>query len=803
MGGVPVRFTPLYGVHGCQPLCYLLELGDFVILLDCGWDDGFDPALLRPLHDVLDHVDLVLLSHPDLAHLGALPFLVGRLGLAAPIYGTGPVHKMGQMFMYDHFLCRQAVSDFDVYNLDDVDAAFSPQRFTTLRYQQNVQLSGKGKGITITPLAAGHLLGGTLWRVSRDGDDFVYAVDYNHRKERHLNGTVLDSAFCRPSLLVTDAWNAQQMAPERPSKEKELLDAVLSTLRGDGNVLLPVDPAGRVLELILLLEGHWAQHRLTYPLALLSPMAGNMMEFAKSQLEWMNEVLTRSLGHTRDNPFNTRFLKVLSRREELGRLPQGPKVVLATLPTLGAGPSRQLLLEWAGDPRNAVIFTHQPEEGTLAQQVVQLAAQHAQQPQQPPPTLTVTTSRRVALEGNELQEYLAAQQAQQQMQTEYDAVVAADASQPGSPLAGGSPRAATVTRAHSGTIARLRRQPGSVAGELAVPGTATAVGTAAAAAGSTACLIEGFEVPQGAAGPMFPFENQWADLEYDEYGAAVDPAEFDLSVPKTEARVIETELEGEADVPSTAPAPDAPTKVVSEDRVLALAARVLCFAGWEGRSDGRSMRTMLAHVAPRRCILVHGSTQATLALQTSLQHELSGLQGQVFTPPQGESIDIPAEPSYRVGLSDELMSGVRFHAMADYQLAWVDGRVAEAAPAAELLARLDVRVLRTAAAAMLRDQMHMQGGSVGMLCPAKADGAAAEDGSAYGGVFIGDIRLSELKNALAEVGIASEFHGGTLYCMGHVAVRRQGEEGGLLVEGPLSEDYYRIRDVVYGQYHVC
>ena len=31
----------------------------------------------------------------------------------------------------------------------------------------------------------------------------------------------------------------------------------MSTLRGDGNVLIPVDAAGRVLELILLLEGHW------------------------------------------------------------------------------------------------------------------------------------------------------------------------------------------------------------------------------------------------------------------------------------------------------------------------------------------------------------------------------------------------------------------------------------------------------------------------------------------------------------------------------------------------------------------
>ena len=55
---------------------------------------------------------------------------------------------------------------------------------------------------------------------------------------------------------------------------------MLSTLRGDGNVLLPVDTAGRVLELVLLLEGHWAEHRLTYPLVLLSPMAVSQQESA-------------------------------------------------------------------------------------------------------------------------------------------------------------------------------------------------------------------------------------------------------------------------------------------------------------------------------------------------------------------------------------------------------------------------------------------------------------------------------------------------------------------------------------------
>lgn len=43
---------------------------------------------------------------------------------------------------------------------------------------------GKLKGIEITPYAAGHLIGGTVWKISKETEDFIYAIDYNHRKER-------------------------------------------------------------------------------------------------------------------------------------------------------------------------------------------------------------------------------------------------------------------------------------------------------------------------------------------------------------------------------------------------------------------------------------------------------------------------------------------------------------------------------------------------------------------------------------------------------------------------------------------
>ena len=44
--------------------------------------------------------------------------------------------------------------------------------------------AGNAEGFSITPFAAGHLLGGCAWRITTPGEeDIVYAVHYNHRKQ--------------------------------------------------------------------------------------------------------------------------------------------------------------------------------------------------------------------------------------------------------------------------------------------------------------------------------------------------------------------------------------------------------------------------------------------------------------------------------------------------------------------------------------------------------------------------------------------------------------------------------------------
>ncbi len=122
--GVSVQYEPLYGVNSAgRALSSILTIDGFKILLDCGWTSSFDVSYISALAERAKTVDVVLLSYPDIPHLGALPYAVGRCGLAAPIISTLPVWRMGQMFMYDAYQSLIAKRQFDLFNLDDVDAA--------------------------------------------------------------------------------------------------------------------------------------------------------------------------------------------------------------------------------------------------------------------------------------------------------------------------------------------------------------------------------------------------------------------------------------------------------------------------------------------------------------------------------------------------------------------------------------------------------------------------------------------------------------------------------------------------------
>ena len=69
-----------------------------------------------------------------------------------------------------------------------------------------------------------------MWKIVKDGEeDIWYAVDFNHKKERHLNGCNLDS-IGRPSLLITDALNVNYVQQRRRARDEQLMSKFLSPI---------------------------------------------------------------------------------------------------------------------------------------------------------------------------------------------------------------------------------------------------------------------------------------------------------------------------------------------------------------------------------------------------------------------------------------------------------------------------------------------------------------------------------------------------------------------------------------------
>jgi len=329
-----VTVTPLAGGRSSDGVCSLLELGDRRILLDCGCSitDRYQDLLstIGRLNDMLrDHrLDAILLSHADIHHIGLLPMLFRENnGLSAhallttKIICTTPIYKFGQLVLYDVLLNKQMEGSADpMYDFDDIDKAF--HRVSKAKFNQDISITdnkavadiamtNSSSSVVVSALRSGRTIGGSMWRIRSGPTEILYMMDINLKKEIVLDGVNINLLPPSPALLVLDGSCVSRGMGVLPSsgfndgsarrsrREKDdsqaLLNFLLEKMRSGSNVLIPCETAGRSLELLQLLGKFWLEQKLgLYHLVFLSHMATNVPEFARMQLEWMSESLSRS-----------------------------------------------------------------------------------------------------------------------------------------------------------------------------------------------------------------------------------------------------------------------------------------------------------------------------------------------------------------------------------------------------------------------------------------------------------------------------------------------------------------------------
>lgn len=797
-----ISFTALSGIDPDSPLCYLLEIDGFRILLDCGINELLDVSSLAPLADIAPTIDAVLISHADLSHLGGLPYAVGKLGMKATVYATIPTYKLGQNFLFDAHQARTNAVEYDSFSLDDINESF--QLFHQLKYSQHWSLNNDR--IQITPYPAGRTLGGSVWRIVKDTEEIVYAVDFNHKSERHLASATLDQ-FRRPSLLITDAYNGLALPSPRRTREAELADEIFKALKGDGNVLIPVDTAGRALELLIFLEQLWAEERFkSYALAFMSNISANTLEIARSMLEWMSASIMEAFDTRRDNPFSLVHVRPCNDAEELSQVP-GPRVVLASLGSLDTGFARDLFVQYAGDPRNRVIFPSRSSSDSLAHKIMTASI---------PYSLPMTIERRVPLVGDELEQWKEKKRAEIEaaktaMIFEQRAASAehllvdddADSAQndAGDGLGDGESKGGAADAAGERDD-----------GDAEVNEDDDDLDNLAYSVDTRSFFEEGIHdliiTPDIESRAMFPCPPSPPDI--DDYGEWVDFEELVFSGEPSDLQTGASSLStnelnasmhlGDQEQAATEVdefGGEKPTKCIVEERVVQVACRIR-YIEFEGRSDARSLQNIIHGISPRKLIFVHGSKTAVDSLVQYAQEHIRTCE-HIPTVPVGQPLLLKFQMSmFSIRLDDQLFSSLKFVKVADYELAYLNG-IIEQPHAASSSSEVEDDASATSSSTSSRKRIERTNTALVKEMPASRI-------RGHRPAFIGSVKLSDFKQTLTKAGFQAEFMGSgvekALVVNGHILLKKPPTSTQIFIEGTLNDDYFKIRELLYAQYTI-
>ena len=161
----------------------------------------------------------------------------------------------------------------------------------------------------------------------------------------------------------------------------------------------------------------------------------------------------------------------------------------------------------------------------------------------------------------------------------------------------------------------------------------------------------------------------------------------------------------------------------------------------------------------------------------------------VYIPNAGDLLDVAFNSSaYKVNLiqkrrfltlqklklKDTVLNTLQMHKVGGYNIAWINGALS-----------LPERLNET-------DQ------------PIPALNEAAENAiPGHRAIFIGEVSLANFKEVLQQAGYRADFVGGVLITAeGTIALRKEEVDGlpRIKIEGVISADYFKIRQLLYSQY---